>query len=107
MSEETFQFDLTGEGHVTKHEFIHMICRQPAFERHWGQYQPARLFDHAERAERGMEKNEDLTILLTDYNPDEDIWLDNMSRIPDPYVTRNELRAKIREAARFLEWLGM
>lgn len=94
---------------IQDHEYIHtLLFRNKSISNglYNGKYNPPYYFDHAEYAQN--QDGEQITMLLTGYDENEDIWIDDIlkSDVGKPR-TRDEAKSQIKELTRFFKEVGV
>jgi hypothetical protein len=107
LGEDSLNMPLT-----VQHEFIHHILGQQQFRVNLGGFNPSTtLFRHA--AEGANRLDEELTMILTQYHPDRQIWQSNLEKrtydvLASGQAITSEIAAqKMQDAIKFLEGLGV
>ena len=101
-------FIFLGEGYLdstAQHEFIHHMMTQEYLDTALKSYQPELFFQHAKDAAKGFLEDEDLTMMLSGYDDDDEIWADNIFDVGEIDTLINAV-SKVKYARRFLGLLG-
>lgn len=90
---------------IQDHEYIHTILyRNNTIDHNLDKYNPPFRFIHATNS-----KNEQLTMMLTEYHQDRQVWADNLYKMYkyEPGLTPELMLQSVKEVDRFFKGLGL
>ena len=91
--------------YARSHEFIHYNMQQNYIvDRLNADYKPDEMFNHAKEAATGRKRDEDITMMLSGYDPDDKIWADS---VYGDGVRLEDIPSKISTVKEFMRVLGV